>query len=555
MFVDARSIAKGKVVQCDICIVGSGAAGITLANEFNTSGFDVVLLESGDVKPNRATQSLYEGDVLDTVHHGALDRFRQRQLGGTTGVWGGRCAPLDAVDFAARPHVPFSGWPIAKETMDTFYARAHAYCDLGSYDYDAKTATSPPYHPMLPGFDSSAVAIDQLWRYSLPTNFSYKYGPVLKSSPQVQVFLNANALKLQTNKEGGRIQAISVASLDKNTFTVQARAYVLAAGGLEVTRLLLVSRDRYKTGIGNHSDLLGRFYMSHMTGNATEVRLTPQGGGVIWDYETTREGVYCKRMFSILRDEQARRSLLNFSAILTHPDPINPIHGNGILSAMYLAKNLFSKRIPPEYSRDLADPSQRYRKLGAHLKNLMLDTPSLMRFSWIWLSKRILATRKLPSVSLDNKSNTYTLHYDAEQCPNFDSRVMLSDKKDPFGLNRLKVDWRYTALDLESVYQSIELLRQELTRSGTGRIVYDPESLKDSIRRKPTGVGSHHIGTTRMSKEPVAGVVDEHCSVHGIDNLFVASSSVFPTSGVANPTLTIVALAIRLADHLKKISK
>jgi choline dehydrogenase-like flavoprotein len=439
--------------------------------------------------------------------------------------------------------------------MDAFYARAHAYCDLGSYNYDAKTATPPPYHPMLPGFDSSVVTTDQLWRYSLPTNFSYKYGPILKSSSQVHVFLNANALKLQTNKEGGRIQAISVASLQKNTFTVQARAYVLAAGGLEVTRLLLVSRDRFKTGIGNHADLLGRFYMSHMTGSPTEVRLTPRGGSVIWDYETTREGVYCKRMFNILPDEQARQSLLNFSASLTHPDPIDPIHGNGILSAMYLAKNLLAKRIPPEYSRDLADPSQRYRKLGAHLKNVMLDTPSLMRFSWNWLFKRILATRKLPSVSLDNKSNIYTLHYDAEQCPNIDSRVTLSDKKDPFGLNRLIVDWRYTALDVESIYQSIELLRQELTRSGTGSIVYDLESLKESISRKPTGVGSHHIGTTRMSKEPSAGVVDEHCGVHGIDNLFIASSSVFPTSGVANPTLTSVALAIRLADYLKKINR
>lgn len=552
MFIDARSIAKGSVVQCDVCIVGGGAAGITLANEFDAGGFDVVLLESGDTKPNRATQALYEGEVLDTFHHAPLDKYRQRQFGGTTVVWGGRCAAFDAVDFAVRSHVPFSGWPIAKETLDTFYARAHDYCDVGAYDYDAQTAISPPYHPMLAGFDSSVVASDQLWLYSLPTNFLHKYAPVLKSSSQVRVFLNANALKLQTNKERRRIQAISVASLQKNTFTVQARAYVLAAGGLEVTRLLLVSRDRFKTGIGNHAGLLGRFYMSHITGSLADVRLTPRGGIVIWDYEMTRDRVYCKRMFNIRPDEQARRSLLNFSGTLTHPDPVDPIHVNGILSAMYLAKILFSKHIPPEYSRRLADPSWRYQNLAAHLKNVMLDMPELISFSWNWLFKRILATRKLPSVSLDNKSNIYTLHYDAEQCPNFDSRVTLSDKTDPFGLNRLKVDWRYTALDVESVCQSIELLQQELTNSGTGSIVYDRESLKDSISRK-TGVGSHHIGTTRMSKEPSGGVVDEHCGVHGIDNLFIASSSVFPTAGVANPTLTIVAMAIRIADHLKKI--
>jgi len=162
-----------------------------------------------------------------------------------------------------------------------------------------------------------------------------------------------------------------------------------------------------------------------------------------------------------------------------------------------------------------------------------------------------LSKRKLPSVVLENKSNIYTLHFDAEQSPNRDSRVMLGTEKDIFGLNRLKVDWRFTDADVKSACKSFQLIAKELQLSGAGKMEIDLESLARKI--KDTGVGSHHIGTTRMSSDPSQGVVDEDCRVHGIDNLYIASSSVFPTSSYANPTLTILALALRLADHIKQL--
>jgi choline dehydrogenase-like flavoprotein len=548
MITDARRLPPDFIISCDICLVGAGAAGIALAKELCGSGKDVVLLESGGTRAASDTQDLYKGEVDNPGQHGRLDLYRQRRFGGTTAVWGGRCAPLDDIDFEPRSYVPHSGWPITRKHLDPYYARAHDYCDLGAYIYEAKDAL-PHASELIPGFKSSEVSTDRLWRFSLPTDFSKAFGDLLSDAANVRVYLHATCLRIRARQNGGAVDYLEIATTNTKRVTVRARQYVLCAGGLETTRLLLVSNDVYDKGIGNGHDLLGRYYLSHITGDLGEIRFTPTQGRVAWDYEKTIDSVYCKRSMSITEATQRLKQLPNFRATLNHPPVADPRHKNGILSAMYLIKRYVACRISPEYSRALSEVAPLQHVVG-HIKNLVNDSANLARFSQMWIRERLLSKRKLPSVMFESHSNTYTLHFDAEQFPDPDSRVTLSDTPDVFGIKRLRVHWKFNDSDVTNAIRSCQLITTSLTRCGAGLVLFDPELMADHIKSSCT-VGSHHIGTTRMASYPSGGVVDENCRIHGVDNLYVASSSVFPTSGVANPTLTIVALAIRLADHLR----
>jgi choline dehydrogenase-like flavoprotein len=521
---------------------------MTVAHEFLNRGLKVLVLEAGGKGLEKKTQDLYKGEVTDK-RHGDLDRYRHRRLGGTTTVWGGRCAPFDDVDFERRSHVAYSGWPIGRKELDPYYERAHEYLHLGAYSYDAREALPDAPPELIPGFPSAQVQSDRLWRFSLPTDFGKEYLQPLQASRNVTVCLHANALRLVTLREGGAVDYLLAGSLDGGMFRVRAKSFVLAMGGLETTRLLLVSNDVHAGGIGNQRDLLGRFYISHMTGDLGEATFTPKGGPVIWNYEQSPEGIYCKRALAIREQQQRMEGLLNFRAILSHPGAADPAHGNGVISAMYLVKRFLMHRIPPEYSKTLASGAA-LERVAAHCGNLVLDLPRVLSFSAMWTRKRLLSRRKFPSLAFASKSNTYTLHYDGEQSPNPESRVTLTRQKDEFGVPRLRVDWRCQSSDVESVIRSAQLIQASLEASGVGKFRFDPEERRPAV--EDNGVGSHHMGTTRMASSPGWGVVDENCRVFGVDNLYVASSSTFPTSGCANPTLTIVALAVRIADRLKQ---
>jgi choline dehydrogenase-like flavoprotein len=550
MIMDARHLAAGSALRCDICIVGSGAAGLTLAHALRHSGLDIILLEAGGEKFRSGAQDPYKGQVADPAHHGALHEYRHRRLGGTTAVWGGRCAPFAEIDFECRPHVPHSGWPLSKPQLDPFYERANIYCQCGEYAYDATQALSGA-GDWIRGFRSDDVDASGIWRFSPPTHFGKVYRQELAASPNVRILLHANCLRLLCTENGSAVESVEAASAPGRTFCVTARRVVLACGGLEVARLLLTSDQVHPNGIGNDYELVGRFYISHMTGDAGEVEIAG-GGPALWAYEQTRDGVYCRRALTISAAAQRRERLLNFRAILSHSPVADPRHGSGVLSAMYLMKRCLARRIPPEYSRAFSQ-MRSLEQVAAHCHNIGTDALSLARFSLLWARKRLLASRKLPSVMIPNHSGIYTLHFDAEQRPNRESRVTLCAHRDAFGIPRLRVDWRFTSDDVSSVARSCRLIGNELERTGAGRLLFDPDEAAEHVAEE-AAVGSHHIGTARMSSSPREGVVDSDCRVYGMRNLFIASSAVFPTSGFANPTLTIVALAIRLADHLSSTS-
>jgi choline dehydrogenase-like flavoprotein len=549
MIRDARSLLPDARVECDICIIGSGAAGITVANELRNSGMQVVLLEAGGTKVDPSDQDVYAGEVVDPDHHGALHLYRHRRFGGTTPVWGGRCAPFDPIDFEARPYVPWSGWPVDRDQLDPYYARANEYCDAGKYSYSAKDDPALAPLEIAPGFHAEDVSTDFIWRFSLPTDFSRSFRRSLAEAPDITVYLHANTLKLRASSYGNSIDHVEAASSPGRRFSVHAREFVVAAGGLESARLLLVSNDVHPAGVGNGCGLVGRYYISHITGDCGQIRFTPKGGAVLWDYERSSEGVYCRRAFSISERKQREEGLLNFRGILSHPPVADPRHGSSVLSTMYLIKRYLVDRVPPEYSKALSGMKP-LEHTGAHCRNIAMGPLGLASFGAKWLTKRILAERKLPSVTMPSRSNIYTLHFDGEQAPNPDSRILLSERRDAFGNPRLKVDWRFQEQDVRSIVRCSQLLGEALVRAGVGVPLYTTESVEQQVWEN-SAVGSHHIGATRMASDPSRGVVDENCRVFGIANLSIASSSVFPTSSFANPTLTIVAFAVRIAAHLR----
>lgn len=556
MIKDALQYTGQDPIRSDICIVGGGPAGIVLAIELARSGKHVTVLESGGTKFNASLNDLNRGEVTDFHTHGPLEDYRRRCLGGATTSWGGRCVPFDGVDFDSRSFVPNSGWPIGKSDLDPYYARAHTYLELGEYTYNAREALLPGSceRKMIPDFTSPELTMESIYRFSMPTNFGQRWRRDLISSPRINVFLNANCLEISTNREGTCVERMIVGTTNGKRLQFLAHYYILAAGGLEVTRLLLASNRVHLNGIGNQNDLLGRYYMCHLT-HHFEVEF--HSSGVIWDYEKSREGVYCQRTVSVPAEKQLRLELLNHRARIEHPPIADPCHNNGVLSAAYLSKWILrnkkiSKYLSPRmgtFSRgviDLESPEKRdwaRRNLLAHSRNVLTDFPAVLRLTKRWLKERVFSERKLPSLVLGNEADIYTFRIDAEQVPNPESRVTLNENLDAFGQRRIKVNWRYTETDTRSLARTAEEIGRVLTASGAGTARSIP-----AVDAKATG--GHHCGTTRMASSASQGVVDANCRVHGVGNLFIASSSVFPTSSYANPTLTIVGLAIRLADYL-----
>jgi len=552
VILDALSLAPGTSLEADLCIVGGGAAGLSLACALEGSGLSVLLLEAGGRKFDAAAQGGLNGEVAEGSIHSPPHMYRRRVLGGATSIWGGRCVPFDPIDLERRDWVPQSGWPIGWEALSAYYPAAQQYFEAGAYAYDVPEALGPGAPPTIEGFDDPDITASRIERFSRPTDFGKANSARLAASTQVRVLLNAHAVRLVA--ENGPVEMLEGASAPGRGFTVRARRYVLATGGLEVPRLLMASDPSRRGGLGNEGGALGRYYMCHAENTLGRLRLLPANRPIALDFETTADGIYVRRKFGLSDAAQRREGLLNTIFRLHYPLIADPAHGSGVLSAMYLVKDA----ILPEYRRKLATIEianrgrmQRDTRFWlAHMANVLRDSPGVLNFGQKWLRKRTFASRKLPFVVVRSRDGSYPLDVNAEQVPNPDSRVTLGRETDAFGLPRLRVDWRLHPADVDSLVRSMKLARAAFARSGVARLEFDDATIEDEVRAS-TPVGGHHIGTARMSETPRDGVVDADCAVHGVPNLYIASSAVFPTCSHANPTLTIVAMALRLADHLK----
>ncbi|MGA7937133.1 MAG: GMC family oxidoreductase, partial [Kovacikia sp.] len=341
-------------------------------------------------------------------------------------------------------------------------------------------------------------------------------------------------------------------TLGGKTVRVKASNCVLSGGALNTTRLLLASNQKHPGGIGNHSGLLGCFYMGHLSGDIAVVRFTTPPKDTIFGFDRDQDSIYVRRRFSFTREFLHDKQLTNIVAWLGAPKFGDPSHQNGVLSSAYVALNL------PVLRNYLTSTAIRDAAIGdkkgifqAHVMNILKDLGRTVSFIPGFAYGRFVAKRKIPALFVYSGANEYPLHYHSEQVPNINSTVSLSDEKDELGMRRLNINLRCTQQDIDSVVKSHQYWDQYLRKHNCGYLKYLTDDPAKSVWDQ-AGDGFHQIGTTRMSNNPNTGVVGINANVHGVDNLFVASSSIFVTSGQANSTFMIVAFALRLADYLKE---
>lgn len=545
MILDLNDMEAGAELAASVAIVGGGVAGIILATRLAGAGRSVFLLEAGGEEHEAESQALYDGEVADQALHAPLATYRERRLGGTSTIWGGRCVPFDPIDFEARDWIPQSGWPFGQEELLPFYEEGNALCEAGRFAYSTAQAFPNGTRPIISNFAGRSFSDDTLERFSCPSDFGTRYKGRLRSEPDLRVLLHANVTHINASPSG-EVRSLSVKTLGGKEFSITAATFILAAGGLEVPRLLLTSTDHHEAGLGNGHGWVGRTYMCHLAGTIGRLKVaTPSG--VSHGYDISQEGIYCRRRFLLKASAQRELQVGSFVARLHHPRIPDPTHRTGFLSALFLMKPFISY----EYRKRLhGEGGLAWRDLLAHLRNLACDPVDTARTLAHWARTHTLADRKFPSIIVKPKSGEYSLDFNAEQEPNPDSRVTLTAERDRLGQQKLRVDWRYTGNDIRTVRMSLRALEADLQACGAATFCFDDDEVEPCAIRDGA-YGGHHIGTTRMSTSPRYGVVDGDCRVHGTPNLYIAGSSVFPTSSHANPTLTIAALSLRLAKHLQ----
>jgi choline dehydrogenase-like flavoprotein len=553
MIEDARSILPNQIIETDLCIVGGGAAAISLALEFMKSGREVVLLPGGGPNQTSSAIDLYRGSIDRPGSHEPLEENRLRMWGGTTTVWGGRCIPFDPIDFEKRSWIPNSGWPIGLDELKDYIAAANELSEAGVADFDARSVFPEKQEELLRGFDNKDFFTWPLERWSIPTDYSKRYRSELEAAPNVRILMHAHAIHLQMNPEGTSVQHVKAACKPGHDFQINAKRTVIACGALENARLLLASRDVLPDGIGNADDLVGRYYQSHRFGVCGYVKLKDPNKDFMYEFEKDAEGVYCRRRFWLSPEAQQHHETANVIGFFFRSVSGESEHRNAMVSLVMLVKTLLggARKGPKRLFQIIR---QQRRELLSHFWIVLKDGPSIFSQVAAVAYTRFFQKRRLPIVLPSRKSNCFPLFYQTEHVPLYDSRVVLDHSStDDFGMPRLETQIRFADIDYSTIQKFIRLFKQRLEESGLGSFhlsVGDIEFLANPEKKKFNS-NAHNIGTTRMSDTPESGVVDTDCKVHGVENLYVAGSSVFPTSGHANPTLMILALALRLADHLK----
>ncbi|HHC09105.1 MAG TPA: GMC family oxidoreductase [Actinobacteria bacterium] len=525
MITDGRELAHDVTVDADVCIVGAGPAGISLALELaRRSRRTIALVETGGMEFSPAEQELADGRV-EGLDYFPVKETRIRMFGGSTASWGGIISPLDPLDFERRPWVPHSGWPFPHSELDPYLDRAF---ELFQIQDQRSTVEELPeaerHHQPTP---------DTRWEpiyFSAPARFGKLYADAVARSAQIHAYLHSTVTSIELDPSGGRVDHLRVATLAGNTYRIRAADYVLAGGGIENARLLLVSRSVHANGVGNRHDLVGRFFQEHPR---AKVRyLLPDDIDGLPARITGAAGTLRFSRISLAEATYRREELLAFMANLTFG---------------YLAQDtpqFEALRRIVNASRAPWSDSPYYQDVGGG--------PNRLRWRDLWTvlkrPDRTLVSALGAALQPARLRRWIQIDASVEQVPDPANRITLLDEKDPLGLPLPKIIWSVSDAEERTYRRGLELTLEALETYAPGlsaRRVPGPDPWPEAIQ------GTwHHIGTTRMHVDPRHGVVDADARVHGVGNLYVAGSSVFPTGGVAAPTLTIVLLALRLAEHL-----
>ena len=535
----------------DVCIVGSGPAGIILALEYSRlkPGEKILIIEYGDAaqkKHNALDDSI---ELINKQNHYDPYECTNKGFGGTSATWGGRCVMYDEIDFIKRDIIGEEcTWGVELLTdVSNFLPKAAAYFECGEPKFNLNEIPSFQNKRIAEGFVEGIVTDSAIERWSMPTRFGKRYLDAIEKSKDITLIEGFELRSLSSPNASGTLSSVSIRKvLSEETFEIRSRLFVLAAGTQETTRILLRNKQLFNN-LKVPPGSLGHYYQGHLSGKIASVKFSGDPAKTDFGFLIDSDKIYLRRRFQFTKDFLRENNLLNIAIWLDNPLYHNPKHKSGAMSFMYLAM------ITPIIGKKLAPPAiaQSITKgkvtgIRKHIWNVIRQLPVSLTVPGKIFYKRYLIKRKLPGVFLYSPDNSYALHFHSEQLPVYESQMYLGDDNET-----LVIDYSLSAKDINSVIKAHQALDDWLEKCGCGRLEYwyPKNELYDTIKQMSKD-GIHQSGTTRIADSPEKGVVDDNLKVWGTRNVFVCSSSVFPTSGQANPTFLLGAFAARLANHL-----
>ncbi len=523
MIIDFNSPQAPTNYEAKICIIGSGIIGLTIVSEFlNQAAADVLLIESGDFDINNELKSLDQVINTGEVDSG-VEGSRARMFGGTSVLWGGQVLPFSELDFAHREWINHAGWPIGLKDLENYYQRAATLLSLDNADFSENIwrKNSSIKNQLNDDFFDLTFS-----KWSPKPNLGVEFKKDVQKSKHVRLLTNASVMEIDLNDSSNAAKTVTLKSLSGNHAQVKAGIFILACGGIDNARILLNSNKTCVNGIGNNYGVVGRYYQDHI--GLYGARLIPKNFKAFEDlFSNFLQGKHKYLPKLVLSQaQQIKNQLLNVNAsisIQVHDDsPINNL------------KNFYST----------------LRSQGLNIstvKSLINAARTPVELVRIINSYYLKHRKHFP------KDAGYFLIANCETEPNEDSYIKLSKEQDAIGMPKAQVNWKISDLSKKTLLGFYQLVDAELDRLQIAEVKIRPELLEPSDQWKQRCYSLyHHIGATRMSTDQKMGVVDSDCRVYGIENLYIAGTSVFPTGGCANPTFTAMALSLRLTDHIKR---
>ncbi|WP_145198900.1 GMC oxidoreductase [Sphingobium sp. B2] len=514
-FIDARQADIAQLPVADLCIVGAGAAGITLALEMAARNRSVLLVEAGAYEIEGKTQALYVAPNTGVPYYD-LAACRLRYFGGTTNHWSGFCRANDPIDYEGRPEIGLPAWPVQHDALLPYLERAATILGIQSNffsSYDQFKAKG--LDPELLMDRHSKVLVTKNFQLAKNIRFRTLFRKDIEGNPNIHPVENLNVVEIKLDEGGKRVDHLLATTTDGKTTQVRAKAFALCCHAIENARILLSSDSRMPGGIGNRHDHVGRYFMEHPHVFASRMIPSDKFPRAYDRFYLQRYGLNAN--LGITEAELRKHGIMNYYCRF---NPVSFRDSEQLRAARKLPAAMMK---PATFGL--------FRDMAKLLSNLPGTTNSVLR-----------------QFDQERAPLYYQLEHRIEQAPNRDSRVTIGAERDKLGQRPVTFHWALSDLDVKTINVGQDIIVRELSALNMGR--FEVESITmDMLKQRVLG-HYHHTGTTRMSENPSDGVVDANLKVHDVDNLYVGGSSVFPTTGYSGPTMTLIALSVRLAEHL-----